>query len=132
MTPRSRSRTSTASATTAAELRLAGAGAAGIALPTLVSTLAISCVRLVEFLTGPSRFLFTPMALAVVYAMLASYAISRTLVPIPAACCWARRANRPDGGGTPACHQAASPASGKGSTIISNGCATAMSPCCTG
>lgn len=61
-------------------------GAAGIALPTLVSTLAISCVFVsVEFLTGPSRFLFTPMALAVVYAMLASYAISRTLVPIFAA-----------------------------------------------
>ncbi|NIE81690.1 efflux RND transporter permease subunit [Asaia sp. As-1742] len=61
-------------------------GSAGIALPTLVSTLAISCVFVsVEFLTGPSRFLFTPMALAVVYAMLASYAISRTLVPIFAA-----------------------------------------------
>ncbi|OUJ14326.1 efflux RND transporter permease subunit [Acetobacter sp. DsW_063] len=61
-------------------------GAAGIALPTLVSTLAISCVFIsVEFLTGPSRFLFTPMALAVVYAMLASYAVSRTLAPIFAA-----------------------------------------------
>lgn len=70
-----------------AELRMAVLdGAAGIALPTLVSTLAISCVFVsVEFLTGPSRFLFTPMALAVVYAMLASYAISRTLVPIFAA-----------------------------------------------
>jgi multidrug efflux pump subunit AcrB len=39
----------------------------------------------VLFLVGPPRFLFTPMALAVVYAMLASYAISRTLVPILAA-----------------------------------------------
>jgi len=70
-----------------AELRMAVLeGAAGIALPTLVSTLAISSVFVsVEFLTGPSRFLFTPMALAVVYAMLASYAISRTLVPIFAA-----------------------------------------------
>ncbi|MBM9403293.1 efflux RND transporter permease subunit [Gluconacetobacter azotocaptans] len=70
-----------------AELRLAVLdGAAGIALPTLVSTLAISSVFVsVEFLVGPSRFLFTPMALAVVYAMLASYAISRTLVPIFAA-----------------------------------------------
>ncbi|MBL7234732.1 efflux RND transporter permease subunit [Komagataeibacter oboediens] len=70
-----------------AELRVAVLdGAAGIALPTLVSTLAISCVFVsVEFLTGPSRYLFTPMALAVVYAMLASYAISRTLVPIFAA-----------------------------------------------
>jgi multidrug efflux pump subunit AcrB len=61
-------------------------GAAGIALPTLVSTLAISGVFVsVEFLVGPPKFLFTPMALAVVYAMLASYAISRTLVPILAA-----------------------------------------------
>ena len=61
-------------------------GAAGIALPTLISTLAISGVFIsVEFLVGPPRFLFTPMALAVVYAMLASYAISRTLVPILAA-----------------------------------------------
>ncbi len=58
-------------------------GAAGIALPTLVSTLAISAVFVsVEFLVGPSKFLFTPMALAVVFAMLASYILSRTLVPI--------------------------------------------------
>jgi multidrug efflux pump subunit AcrB len=58
-------------------------GAAGIALPTLVSTLAISAVFIsVEFLVGPSKFLFTPMALAVVFAMLASYVLSRTLVPI--------------------------------------------------
>lgn len=58
-------------------------GAAGIALPTLVSTLAICCVFVsVEFLVGPPKFLFTPLALAVVFAMLASYAISRTLVPI--------------------------------------------------
>jgi multidrug efflux pump subunit AcrB len=58
-------------------------GAAGIALPTLVSTLAISAVFIsVEFLVGPSKFLFTPMALAVVFAMLASYVLSRTLVPV--------------------------------------------------
>ncbi|WP_342630067.1 efflux RND transporter permease subunit [Nguyenibacter vanlangensis] len=70
-----------------AELRRAVLeGAAGIALPTLVSTLAISSVFVsVEFLIGPARYLFTPMALAVVYAMLASYGISRTLVPIFAA-----------------------------------------------
>jgi multidrug efflux pump subunit AcrB len=58
-------------------------GAAGIALPTLVSTLAISCVFVsVVFLQGPPRYLFTPQAMAVVFAMLASYGISRTLVPI--------------------------------------------------
>jgi multidrug efflux pump subunit AcrB len=36
----------------------------------------------VVFLTGPAKFLFTPMALAVVFAMLASYLLSRTLVPV--------------------------------------------------
>src|SRR5262249_28004862 len=35
----------------------------------------------VVFLTGPAAYLFTPMALAVVFAMLASYFLSRTLVP---------------------------------------------------
>ena len=58
-------------------------GSANIAVPTLVSTLAISCVfTSVIFLTGPAKFLFTPMGLAVVFAMLASYALSRTLTPI--------------------------------------------------
>src|SRR5947209_13913087 len=58
-------------------------GAAGIAIPTLVSTLAISCVfTSVVFLEGPAKYLFTPLGLAVVFAMLASYALSRTLTPI--------------------------------------------------
>jgi multidrug efflux pump subunit AcrB len=58
-------------------------GAAGIAVPTLVSTLAISCVfASVVFLEGPSKYLFTPLGLAVVFAMLASYTLSRTLTPI--------------------------------------------------
>jgi multidrug efflux pump subunit AcrB len=58
-------------------------GAAGIAVPTLVSTLAISCVfTSVVFLDGPAKFLFTPLGLAVVFAMLASYGLSRTLTPI--------------------------------------------------
>src|SRR6478736_1428176 len=58
-------------------------GAAGIAVPTLVSTLAISCVfTSVVFLEGPARYLFTPLGLAVVFAMLASYGLSRTLTPI--------------------------------------------------
>jgi len=58
-------------------------GAAGIAVPTLVSTLAISCVfTSVIFLEGPAKYLFTPLGLAVVFAMLASYALSRTLTPI--------------------------------------------------
>ncbi len=58
-------------------------GAAGIALSTLVSTLAISCVFIsVVFLHGPAKYLFTPLGLAVVFAMLASYGLSRTLTPI--------------------------------------------------
>jgi multidrug efflux pump subunit AcrB len=58
-------------------------GAAGIAIPTLVSTLAISCVFVsVLFLHGPAKYLFTPLGLAVVFAMLASYGFSRTLTPI--------------------------------------------------
>src|SRR6201998_1287288 len=58
-------------------------GAAGIAMPTLVSTLAISCVfTSVVFLDGPAKYLVTLLGLAVVFAMLASYGLSRTLTPI--------------------------------------------------
>lgn len=58
-------------------------GSAGIAVPTLVSTLSISCVfASVVFLEGPPRYLFAPLGLAVVLAMLASYGLSRTLTPI--------------------------------------------------
>ncbi len=58
-------------------------GAAGIATPALISTLAIcSAFVSVFFLTDTPKYLFTPQALAVVFAMLASYGLSRTLVPI--------------------------------------------------
>lgn len=58
-------------------------GAAGIAKPALISTLAIcSAFISVLFLNGAAQFIFTPQALAVVFAMLASYLLSRTLVPI--------------------------------------------------
>ena len=58
-------------------------GSAGIAVPTMVSTLAITRVfTSVVFLEGPAKFLFTPLGLAVVFAMLASYALSRTLTPV--------------------------------------------------
>ncbi len=58
-------------------------GAQQIAVPAFVSTLAICIVFVsVVFLTGPAKYLFTPLALAVVYAMLASYVLSRTLVPM--------------------------------------------------
>jgi CzcA family heavy metal efflux pump len=57
-------------------------GAAQIAVPAFVSTLAICIVFVpVVFLTGPAASLFLPLALAVVFAMLASYLLSRTLVP---------------------------------------------------
>jgi multidrug efflux pump subunit AcrB len=57
-------------------------GAAQIAVPAFVSTLAICIVFVpVVFLTGPAASLFYPLALAVVFAMLASYFLSRTLVP---------------------------------------------------
>src|ERR1041385_5224979 len=57
-------------------------GASQIAVPTLVSTLAICIVFVpVLLLTGTARYLFTPLAMAVVFAMMASYLLSRTLVP---------------------------------------------------
>lgn len=57
-------------------------GADQIAKPAFVSTLAICIVFMPMFLlTGVSRYLFVPMAEAVVFAMLASYMLSRTLVP---------------------------------------------------
>jgi multidrug efflux pump subunit AcrB len=57
-------------------------GADQIATPALVSTFAI-CIVFVPmfFLSGVSRYLFVPMAEAVVFAMLASYLLSRTVVP---------------------------------------------------
>ena len=58
-------------------------GASGIAKPALISTLAI-CAAFVSvfFLTDTPKYLFTPQAMAVVFAMLTSYLLSRTLVPI--------------------------------------------------
>ena len=57
-------------------------GASQIAVPTFVATLSICIVFVpVLLLTGTARYLFTPLAMAVVFAMLASYLLSRTLVP---------------------------------------------------
>ena len=57
-------------------------GAAQIAIPAFVSTLSI-CIVFVPmfFLSGVARYLFVPLAEAVVFAMLASYFLSRTIVP---------------------------------------------------
>ena len=57
-------------------------GAQQIAVPAFVSTLCICIVFVpVVFLSGVAKYLFTPLALAVVLAMMASYILSRTLVP---------------------------------------------------
>ena len=58
-------------------------GAQQIAVPALMATLAICIVFFpVVLLTGPSKFLFQAMALSVVISMMASYILSRTLVPV--------------------------------------------------
>ena len=60
-------------------------GSQQIVVPALVSMLCICIVFLpVLLLTGAAKYLFTPMALAVVFSILASYGISRTLVPVMA------------------------------------------------
>jgi multidrug efflux pump subunit AcrB len=57
-------------------------GAAQISVPALVSTLCICIVFLpMFFLAGVAKYLFVPLAEAVVFAMIASYVLSRTLVP---------------------------------------------------
>src|SRR6266852_6277489 len=57
-------------------------GAAQIATPAFVSTISISIVFVpMFFLTGPAAVLFRPLAMAVVFAVLASYVLSRTIVP---------------------------------------------------
>jgi len=73
-------------------------GAAEIATPTFVATLTICIVFVsVIFLTGPAKYLFTPMALAVVFAMAASYFLSRTLAPVMAAYLLRAEAHAEDG-----------------------------------
>lgn len=58
-------------------------GSYEVAIPAFVSTLSICIVFIpVTLLTGPSKFLFTPFAYAVVFAVSASYFLSRTLVPV--------------------------------------------------
>ena len=57
-------------------------GARQVAVPAIVATLAVCVVFFpVVLLYGPAKYLFTPLALAVVIAMIASYVLSRTLVP---------------------------------------------------
>jgi multidrug efflux pump subunit AcrB len=75
-------------------------GAEQIAVPALVSTLSISIVFVpMFFLTGVARFLFVPLAEAVVFALLASYFFSRTLVPTLVMYLMAKEAARYQQGG---------------------------------
>ena len=78
------------------------------------------------FLTGVARYLFVPMAEAVVFAMLASYVLSRTLVPTMAK--YLLHAHEPHGEGRPT-PQPAGAASSARSTAASCGCATAIARC---
>lgn len=73
-------------------------GAREIAVPAFVSTLAICIVFVpVFFLTGAAKSLFAPLALAVILAMLASYVISRTLVPTLVRALLTHEVHGPDG-----------------------------------
>ena len=104
-------------------------GPAQIAVPSFVSTLCI-CIVFVPmfFLTGVARYLFVPMAEAVVFAMMASYVLSRTLVPthgeVPAE---GAPAGRPRRRAPPAA--TVFPRLSTRSTKASSGCATAIADC---
>ena len=69
-------------------------GAAQIALPALVSTMCVCIVFVpIFFLSGVAKYLFSPLAEAVIFAMVASYILSRTLVPT-LAMYWIKRHNK--------------------------------------
>ena len=68
-------------------------GAAQIAVPALVSTMCICIVFVpIFFLSGVAKYLFSPLAEAVIFAMIASYILSRTLIPT-LAMYWIRKHN---------------------------------------
>jgi len=70
-------------------------GASQIATPAMVSTISISIVFVpLFFLTGPAASLFRPLAMAVVFAVVASYLLSRTVVPTLARYLLAAEAHR--------------------------------------
>ena len=78
-------------------------GAQQIAVPALAATLTICVVFFpVVLLEGPALFLFTPLALGVVISMLASYLLSRTLVPTLARILMEKEALHPEGEKWPA------------------------------
>ncbi len=76
-------------------------GAQQIAVPAFVSTLCICIVFVpVAFISGAAKSLFVPLALAVVFAMLTSYFLSRTLVPTMVHYLLASEVHEYSGGGT--------------------------------
>jgi CzcA family heavy metal efflux pump len=73
-------------------------GAAEVALPALAATLSVCLVFVPVFLMeGPAKFLFAPLAMSVVFAMIVSYLLSRTLVPALASVLLAKERARDDG-----------------------------------
>jgi hypothetical protein len=101
-------------------------GAAQIAVPALVSTLCICIVFLpMFFLAGVARYLFVPLAEAVVFAMLASYILSRTLVPT-----WRCTCSRSTTI-TPRSRKTSSPASSAASSAALNRVRSAYHACST-
>ena len=115
-------------------------GAQEIAMPAFVSTLCI-CIVFVPmfFLTGVAHYLFVPLAEAVVFAMLASYVLSRTLVPTLVMWFYRnvqhyashedRRARLAPAGCGPS--PRSRPASSAASTASARATACCWGPCCT-
>jgi multidrug efflux pump subunit AcrB len=85
-----------------------------VALPALAATMSICIVFFpVVLLTGPAQYLFGPLALAVVFSMLASYLLSRTLVPTVASMLLAKEKPDEEGGGDEGDERAGTPRAGK-------------------
>ena len=105
-------------------------GASQIAVPALVSTLSI-CIVFVPmfFLTGVARYLFVPLAEAVVFAMLASYLLSRTLVPTMARYLLEARTEEDPNAPTRGVVQSIRAHATVVRTFISSGCANAITAC---
>ena len=93
-------------------------GSHEVALPRTMATLAICIVFIpVAFLFGVSKYLFTPLALAVVFSLLASYILSFTLVPMLSRVLLASR-------GPCACRASAARVRRSASTTAASGCST--------
>jgi multidrug efflux pump subunit AcrB len=101
-------------------------GAQQIATPAFVATLCICIVFVpVVFITGVAKYLFTPLAEAVVFAMLASYLLSRTVVPTMVRYLLPAEAHlHAPGASTPSPMRGASGPCTRRSTVASSACGT--------